>query len=327
MPVAEAQLSVRAPPRHARRDKPDPGCVPIVPAPANTDNRGTRAMEPWPFPRRRQHAADVGRSPRGTSPGARPAIEECLAVWEPPEMTAGSKKPTHPRAHHCGARRRRAGERRLTSERGTPNRGSRLPVLLKLPDVRVAATRARRARRRDRHEPPQCPRARGRRIAPGILHDGERPATTHGRPHAAESAPAAHRHDDHAGTMSDTNGSWRPPWRQASVPYPVTPRASGSSCRSRQTQPARWFAMSDRPAALERREAQTDQQGRTDGDRVPKPAAPSMKAPNENATSNACTRRSFDKRRPRLDDFELPGVDCQIIEKDGVRCPAYGRKP
>ena len=52
---------------------------------------------------------------------------------------------------------------------------------------------------------------------------------------------------------------------------------------------------------------------------VPNPAAPSMNAPNENATSSAWMRRSADSRADRrFDDVELPRRDGQVVEEDRV---------
>jgi hypothetical protein len=101
----------------------------------------------------------------------------------------------------------------------------------------------------------------------------------------------------HAGTISETNGSWRPaimpmvcagmPVTAASVRIgvPIAPKATGAV-----------FAMSDSPAAYSGVKPSPMRSAEQMATGVPNPDAPSMNAPNEKATSSAWTRRSPDRR-------------------------------
>ena len=53
---------------------------------------------------------------------------------------------------------------------------------------------------------------------------------------------------------------------------------------------------------------------------VPKPAAPSMKAPKQNAISSTWMRRSLPTPGDGvLDDFEIAGFDGDVVDEDGAQ--------
>src|SRR4051812_45915661 len=101
----------------------------------------------------------------------------------------------------------------------------------------------------------------------------------------------------HAGTITDTKGNWRPaiaPRVAAGIPVtaasvrigvPIAPNATGAV-----------LAMSDSPAAYSGVNPRPINNAEQIATGVPNPDAPSMNAPNDNATSSAWIRRSFDRR-------------------------------
>ena len=93
------------------------------------------------------------------------------------------------------------------------------------------------------------------------------------------------------------------------IGVPIAPKATGAV-----------LAMSDSPAAYSGVKPSPISSAEQIATGVPNPDAPSMNAPNENATSSAWMRRS--RRQPPdrcLEDLELPGLDRQAVEKDGVQ--------
>ena len=92
------------------------------------------------------------------------------------------------------------------------------------------------------------------------------------------------------------------------IGVPIAPNATGAV-----------LAMSDSPAAYSGVNPRPISSAEQIATGVPNPDAPSMNAPNENATSSAWMRRSARQTAHRvLDDLELPGRDGQAVEKDRV---------